>query len=398
MTRGKRGDLGGMRARRMALLFLWILSLVAISFFGGAVSYGFFFAVTLVPVVSIIYILLVYIRFKIYQELGSRTLVCGEPVDYFFVLQNEDYFAFTGVSVRLFSDFSYVEELPGDVEYELLPGDRFTYETRLVCRYRGEYEVGVGEVVVTDFLRLVRVRYANPGTIRAIVRPRVVRLAELNGIEEFQAILQRETSSDTEPDILVREYAPGDALKQIHWKATARAGKLMTRTRTGEEKLGITLFCDLTRFCRKAEEYLPLENRILEVLLALGFFFAGKDMGFTAYYGQKGLVREQVQGMKDFDGFYQKISDVAFEEQGDILALLDEAAVRGGLWDSRILFLILHRVDNRVLETVERLAAEGRAVVIYAVTDSDIQDYVRQGVRRWKIIQVPIDEPLEGRL
>lgn len=398
MKRGRRADPGGMRTRRMVFFALWALSLVAISFFGGTVSYGFFFGMSLVPVVSLVYILFVYIQFKIYQELGSRTMVCGEPVDYFFVLQNEDYFAFTGVSVRLFSDFSYVEELPGDVEYELLPGDRFTYETRLVCRYRGEYEVGVKEVVVTDFLRLVRVRYDNPGTVRAIVRPRVVRLTELNGLEEFQAILQRETASDTEPDILVREYAPGDALKQIHWKATARAGRLMTRTRTGEEKLGISVFCDMTRFYRKAEKYFPLENRILEVLLALGFFFAGKEMGFTAYYGQKGLVREQVQGMRDFDGFYQKVSEVVFQEQGDILSLLDEAAAQGGLWDSRILFLILHRVDAAVLEAAQRLAAQGRAVVIYAVTDRDIQDYVRQGTGRWKIVQVPIDEPLEGRL
>lgn len=209
MTRGKGRDDAGMRLRRAVFLCLWVLSLVAISFFGGAVSYGFFFGMSLLPVVSLVYLVCVYFGFKIYQELGSRSMVCGEPVDYFFVLQNEDCFAFTGVSVRLFADFSYVEELPGDVEYELLPGDSFTYETRLVCRYRGEYEVGVKEVVVTDFLRLFRVRYGNPGTVRAIVQPRVVELTQLKGIEEFQAVLQRETSADTEPDILVREYAAG---------------------------------------------------------------------------------------------------------------------------------------------------------------------------------------------
>ncbi len=398
MTRGKGRDTAGMRMRRAVFLCLCILSLVAISFFGGAVSYGFFFGVIMLPVVSLVYLLAVYFRFKIYQELGSRTMVCGEPVDYFFVLRNEDFFAFTGVSVRLFSDFSYVEELPEDVEYELLPGDSFTYETRLVCRYRGEYEVGVKEVLVTDFLRLFRLRYANPGAVRAIVRPRVVRFTQLQGIEEFQAVLQREAPSDTEPDILVREYAAGDSLKQIHWKATARTGKLMTRTRTGEEKSGISVFCDMTRFSRRAEEYLPLENRILEVLLALGFFFAGKETGFTAYYGQKGLVRQQVQGMKDFDGFYQKVSEVSFEEDGDILAALEEAAVYGGMQESRIVFLILHGLDGGVMEMTEKLAARGTAVAIYAVTDENIQDAVKQGGARRKIVQVPIEEPLEGRL
>lgn len=388
----------GLRLHRLLFLCLWALSLVAISFFGGAVSYGFFFGMTFLPVVSLLYILCVYIRFKIYQELGSRSMVCGEPVDYFFVLQNEDYFAFTGVSVRLFSDFSYVEELPGDMEYELLPGDRFTYETRLVCRYRGEYEVGVKEVVVTDFLRLFRVRYANPGTVKAIVRPRVVRLSELKGMEELQAALQRETYSDTEPDILVREYAAGDSLKQIHWKATAREGKLMTRTRTGEEKHGVSILCDMTRFGRKAEEYLPLENKILEVLLALGFFFAGKEMGFQCCFGQKGLVRERIQGMRDFDGFYQRVSGVEFEEGGDFLTIWNEAEARGTLRESRILFLILHRLDPGVMEATEKLAAGGTAVVIYAVTDENIRDNIKQSGGRRKIIQIPIDEPLEGRL
>ena len=76
-----------MRMRRWILLVLWLLSLVAISFYGGAVSYGFFFGVTFVPVVAVVYLLCVYFRFKIYQKLESRNVVCGQPVPYYFVLQ-----------------------------------------------------------------------------------------------------------------------------------------------------------------------------------------------------------------------------------------------------------------------------------------------------------------------
>lgn len=387
-----------MRTHRFIFLNLWILSLVSISFFGGAVSYGFFFGMTLLPAVSLIYILSVYFRFKIYQELGSRSMVCGRPERYFFILQNEDYFAFTGVAIRLFSDFSYVEELPDDREHELLPGDRFTYETRLVCRYRGEYEVGVKEVIVTDFFRLFRVRYSNPGTIKALVRPRVVRLSELRGMEEFQAPLQRETYGETEPDILVRDYVEGDSLKQIHWKASAREGRLMTRLKTGEEKQGISVFCDMTRFGRRPEDYLPLENKMLETLLALGFFFAGKDVGISVYYGQNGLVRQQVRGMKDFDGFYQSTAEAVFGEQEDVLKLLAQVRAQGDIWDSRIVFFILHKLDDRIMGMTEELAAGGTAVVVYAVTDENVQEYVKQADGRRRIIAIPIEEPLEGRL
>ena len=389
-----------MRKYRILYLCLWVLSLAVISVYGGVISYGFFFGVSLLPVISLIYIACVYFRFKIYQELGSRNMVCDQPEDYFFILQNESGFAFTGVSVRLFSDFSYVEELPGDAEYELLPGDRFLYRTRLVCRYRGEYEVGVKDVVVTDFLRLFQVHYANPGAIKAVVRPKLVQIEELRAMEEFQAPVRREILSGEEPDILVRDYREGDTLKQIHWKSTARQGKLLTRTTTGEEKQGISLFCDMTRFSRTMADYLPLENKMLETFLALGYFFARRDMGFSAYYAQREPVRKQVRGMRDFDVFYQDVAAMVFEENGDFgfMDLVEQVAAQGGFWNNRMAFLVLHELDGHVMETTQKLAAGGLSVVIYAVTDQDIREYIRQSGGRRRIFQIPIEEALEGRL
>ena len=75
---------------------------------------------------------------------------------YYFVLPNETFYSFAGLSIRLFSGFSYVLDMPEDEEYELLPGDNYTYRTKLVCKYRGEYEVGVKEIILTDFLKLFR--------------------------------------------------------------------------------------------------------------------------------------------------------------------------------------------------------------------------------------------------
>ena len=61
-----------MRRNRIAALVLFVLSLISISFKGGPVSYGFFFFTLFVPLVSFAYTLVVYLRFKIYQEIGTR--------------------------------------------------------------------------------------------------------------------------------------------------------------------------------------------------------------------------------------------------------------------------------------------------------------------------------------
>lgn len=388
-----------MRVRRYILLGLWLLSLVSISFYGGAVSYGFFFGVTFVPVVSAVYLALVYFRFKIYQRLGSRNVVCGQPVPYFFILQNDDYFAFTSVGVKLFSSFSYVEKLPDGLEYELLPGDKVTYETKLVCKYRGEYEVGVKEIVITDFLRLFRIRYRVPETIKALVLPKIVRVSELNCIADVSALLQRETfTAQTEPDVVVREYVPGDALKQIHWKATARERKLKVRNHMGEEKAGITILFDTKRYSREIREYLPLENKMLETLLALGIFFAERNMAYDVCYGQHGMVRRHVEGVQDFETFYEQVSGIAFTEE-EALRETGRQALAAGIWqNSRVVFLVLHRWIDEIWEMAEQAAAGGGIAVLFLVTDETMDDYLKYASIRKRIVVIPVEAQLEGRL
>lgn len=388
-----------MKTRRWVLFGLWVLSLLTISFYGGAISYGFFFGVTLIPVVSAVYLLAVYLRFKIYQKLEGRNVVCGQPVPYFFVLQNDDYFAFTSVSVRLFSSLSYVEELPDGIEYELLPGDKFTYETKLICKYRGEYEVGVKKIVITDFLRLFQISYRVPETIKALVLPKIVRVSELHCIADVFALMQREAyTAQTEADVVVRDYMPGDALKQIHWKATAREQKLKVRNRTGEEKAGITILCDTKRYARDIREYLPLENKMLEVLLAIGIFLAERNMVYDVCYGQHGMVRRRVQGLKGFDAFYQQVSKIEFVQEETVQEICRQAMAEGIWQDSRIVFLVLHEWEETVWEMTEQLAAGGVIVVICLVTDVNMDEYRKYGSIRKRIMVIPVEAELEGRL
>ncbi|MCH5340999.1 MAG: DUF58 domain-containing protein [Acetatifactor sp.] len=387
-----------MKTRRCFLGGLWVLSLTAISFYGGAVSYGFFFGVTLIPVISIIYLLCVYFRFKIYQETEKKNLVCGQPTPYSFILQNEDYFAYASISVRMHSSFSYAEENFANVEYELLPGDKSVCETKIICKYRGEYEIGVKEVILTDFLRLFRLRYAVSGQIKAAVFPKIVQLQELKSIADLSMLVQRDTSGSREPDILVRDYVEGDSLKQIHWKATAREQKLKVRCLTGKENQGISLFCDTGRYGRDMKEFLPLENKILETFLAVGYYFAEADKAFHAYYGQGGVVSKHVEGIDDFDAFYHTTAQIAFDKNENFQDVLEQVMKQGNLWCSNLIFCVLHELTPAILDATERLAASGVTVVIYVITDQDPREFVKQGSTRRRIVVIPIEAALEGRL
>lgn len=392
-----------MKVRRFILFILWILSLVAISFYGGAISYGFFFCVTLFPVISLLYLICVYARFRIYQEIESRNIVCRKPMPYYFVLQNGEQFAFAGISAKLFSGLSYVEEMPDDVEYELLPEDRYTFRTRLVCRYRGEYEVGVKEIVVTDFFRIFRLHYKVPGTIKALVYPRIIKREEMKTLQDISIYLCRENQRlQTDMDVTLRDYVAGDALKYVHWKATAKEQKLKVRNRIGEEQQGIHIFYDTKRYYANKEEYLPLENQILELVLALGYFFCNKNVDFSLWCGQRslnsGLIRRQIEGMGSFDLFYQETSQIMFDQQEDSRGLFERLVTQGTFSESRAVIVVLHEIDDYFLQVAEQLASEGQLVMLYVVTDENIEQYVRKSNGRLRIIAVPDEVELEDWL
>lgn len=388
-----------MKIRRWMLFGLWVLSLAAISFYGGAVSYGFFFGVTMLPVISWVYLLLVYYRFRIYQEVENRSMVCGNAVPYYFVLQNDDFFAFSSVSVRLFSSFSYVEQIPDGIEYELLPGDKLTYRTKLICKYRGEYEVGIKKIVITDFLRLFQLSYTPASTIKALVRPRIVRVEELRSVTDLTALMQNDAQNlQTEPDVPVREYVQGDALRLIHWKATAQEQKLKVRTHIGEQKQGIAVICDTKRYSKDERVYLPLESRMLEILIALGLYFAGKNITFTVYYGQSGVRNSHVDSLGDFEEFYLQSSEMIFDKAEEVGETLAEAMTRGGIRNSKVVFVILHRWDENVARMTDELSAGGVIVVAYLVTEEDAQEYMKLSSLRRRIIAIPIEGELEGVL
>lgn len=389
-----------MKMRRFIFAVCWILSpLMTISFYGGTVSYGIFFALTLIPFISFLYIACVWFRYKVYQEIGSRNIVCGQSVPYYFILQNEDKFAFAGIRILFFSDFSYMEELPGDIEFELLPGEKYKYETSFVCKYRGEYEVGIKEVVISDFFRLFSLKCAVKETKKVIAAPKLIKISELNSISDISVMIQRETViGATELDTVTRKYLQGDALKQIHWKATARNRKLMSRGLRGEEKNGAALFYDTHRCYKDPKLYLPIENRILETVLALVFFLSEKNIPVLTYCNQEEIRQDNLNNVKDFEEFYENINRTRFDKNEDTKCSIKYILQKGMVMDKQVMFFVLHKIDYDILEMTKLLSENGVVIVFYVITEENTDDFHMMSDANCRIIAITPNEELEEAL
>jgi len=103
---------------------------------------------------------------------------------------------------------------------------------RVLGLQRGRTRVGPLTVTVTDPFGLAALPRSFTATNSVVVTPRIVPLGTAGasrapggqGESQFRALAAR-----GDDDLLPREHRPGDDMRRIHWRATARQGELMVR-------------------------------------------------------------------------------------------------------------------------------------------------------------------------
>ncbi|MDF1479607.1 DUF58 domain-containing protein [Leifsonia sp. H3M29-4] len=97
---------------------------------------------------------------------------------------------------------------------------------------RGVFGIGPLVIEFGDPFGLVVARIEAGGGDELVVTPEVVALGESTltvpaGSGEAQLVQRRAAGDDD--DVMTREYRTGDAMRRVHWRATARHGELMVR-------------------------------------------------------------------------------------------------------------------------------------------------------------------------
>jgi uncharacterized protein (DUF58 family) len=181
--------------------------------------------------------------------------------------------------------------------------DERTLTLRLRCVRWGNYEVGDVRLRARDRLGLVawegradrrtRVRvYPLPETLRRIVRPVATQLTSGNEVA-------RQKGEGTEFADL-REFAPGDRVRSINWRASARRNELVVNERHPERNADVILFLDTFADARSAgrstldlavratstlaERYLQRRDRVGLVSFGGVLRWLTPGMGTTQHY------------------------------------------------------------------------------------------------------------------
>jgi uncharacterized protein (DUF58 family) len=111
-------------------------------------------------------------------------------------------------------------------------GGRTVHHYQIDPPRRGAFEVGPLLVALSDPFGIAVSFIVMRGREEILVTPKVVDLREtglwLEAPDGTASLVQANAIGNAD-DLITREYRPGDALRRVHWKSTARRGDLMVR-------------------------------------------------------------------------------------------------------------------------------------------------------------------------
>lgn len=317
--------------RLLSVLFI-IASGVFASNIGGNIPYAIFYLAIFIPIISFLYTLYVYIRFKIYQSMDNYVVVKGDWNNYSFVIANEDFIAFRNVRVNFLYDKSTIKRTTESIEYSLLPSDKERMETKIRCNYRGEYFVGVDSIEVTDFLFLFTITYPITSKLKVLVLPRVVSVEQLGiapSLVDSKNPVRFSNAVEEELDTEIRRYSPGDNKKRIHWKASAKANELLSRKYQQKPKAEVVLFMDLSKIPEDELRVVIAEDKIIESILAIANYYASRGTPSHIIYDMDGIKQVPIYTKSDFNAFYKACVNIRFDAKTPTASLMERRLQRG---------------------------------------------------------------------
>ena len=280
-------------------------------------------------------------------------------------------------------------DLEEDVIYEMPPKASVKRNTMLLCRYRGEYEVGIKKITVWDFLGIFSITYNIKEPLSVIVAPALVYLPELDSMDPFSDADHDCFVNRTEPDITVREYLAGDELRFIHWKSSAVMQKLMIRERIGG------IFMDSKRYGKRKEDYLAIENKIIETVLALSEYYIRNHIPVDVSFQKVHTCLQNIRDERGFETLYDEMTRYIFRDDHSLLQMLAELSERNA-FDYKLLVFVVHQWGAEEVSWVEQVNTSHVPVIVYEIaSEPEAEEKSQDGSREFSLHRIGIEASLQ---
>lgn len=267
----------------ISYLFLIAVSVLFMLFLDGPGGSYLLIAFILAGVLSISLCIYTKSTLKAELKLNENVLNKGDTVKLSLRLRKMGFIPTSFITAEFFSSVHFSSEGETKLKTVIFGRDETAFEKSYRAGYFGSGKIGVSSIIVSDFLGLLSFNiYIKNSLSEVKIYPNI---PEISGRDSFARSLtdavtfddDEETTSAANnmngfPGYDHRKYAPGDNLKLVNWKLSAKRGELFVRLLEGAGSAE-QIFILEKRYTNIADTELAAE-----ALLGMAMIFAKSEL------------------------------------------------------------------------------------------------------------------------
>lgn len=191
----------------------------------------------------------------------------------------------------------------------------------IIFKQRGIYDLGTYNVEFSDLFSIISIKKTFKKDCMLKVYPKTININKYIGngnnvIYDSESSMGYRESSHSVKDI--RKYIPGDSLKKINWKLTAKTNQFMVKNYENTDGNEINIFLDMSKSNYQKDKYGEMEETLIDIAASLVQYANKNNVDVNLWCNNKEGAHHRFnhENAEDpFEFFIEKKSDgnISFE-------------------------------------------------------------------------------------
>ncbi len=314
--------------------YLWIvfgILLLLILFVGGTIPFFLFYVFLFTVTIPLIQNLWVLRHLKGKVVLPQATYYTGEHISINYQLENLSsyYLPYVGIESQIFKSLTGLQ--PSIEVIPLEPKSNYAKKEVVHLKKRGYYPLGDMQITVKDAFHLFTFTKIIKSQSSLTIYPKSIELDSFRiNASQQQGELKVESLAFIDRTRIesLRPYVPGDLLKQIHWKVSAKKTDLISKNHEYRGDAEVSIFMNNDKRCFSKDMTRRLEDKMVDVALAIVHYCLHHQLT-VSLYSQSQSNPYRISG----------------SQQGELKPFLEAFAYFSGDGSYSIQQLLLHQID-----------------------------------------------------
>lgn len=197
--------------------------------------------------------------------------------------------------------------------FNLTPTEREIVNSSAKAKYRGIYEVGPLEVTVSDIFGIFTFKRNIYSDTAFKIYPRIYDIENFN-LKSMQSYGTMSTKQKAYEDNInvsdIRKYYPGDSVKKIHWKISAKMGSFFVKNYEMTGSASVYIFLDFRDNCYRGDSFRLIEEAAIETVSSIVSYFLKNQVSIDLYVNAQKLYYTKGRDIKEINSFMEILCEI----------------------------------------------------------------------------------------